>query len=96
MLATFASLAATAADPVRITSPDKKITVELQTAKGEFGWTVKKEGKEVYSIDDIRLSINGKALGGKAAVKNVKQKVNKNSTIEIRMVKNGGYAAVIE
>lgn len=74
MLVTLASITATAADPVKITSPDKKITVELQTAKGEFGWAVSKDGKMVYSINDIRLSVNGKTLGGKATAKGVKQK----------------------
>ena len=74
MLVTLASITATAADPVKITSPDKKITVELQTAKGEFGWAVSKDGKMIYSINDIRLSVNGKTLGGKATAKGVKQK----------------------
>ena len=74
MLVALIPMAATAADQVTITSPGKKITVDLQTAKGKFGWSVSKDGKKVYTIGDIRLGVNGKTLGGNAAVKSVKQK----------------------
>ena len=42
MLVALIPMAATAADQVTITSPGKKIAVDLQTAKGKFGWSVKK------------------------------------------------------
>lgn len=74
LLAFAVTVAAQAAGPVKISSPNNKITVDLKTGKGEFGWTVSKDGKQVYSMEDVWLSINGKKLGGEAAVKNVKTK----------------------
>ncbi len=72
LLAAFVPQVANADE--KILSPDKSITVDLRTGKGEFGWTVSKNGKKVYSIKDIRLIVNGKTLAGQAAVKSVKQK----------------------
>ncbi|MBQ2011667.1 MAG: glycoside hydrolase family 97 N-terminal domain-containing protein, partial [Bacteroidaceae bacterium] len=74
LLAFAATVAVQAAEPVKITSPNNKISVDLKTGKGEFGWTVSKDGQTVYSMEDVWLSINGKTLGGDAAVKNVKTK----------------------
>ena len=59
----------------KILSPDKSISVDLRTGKGEFGWTVSKNGKKVYSVKDIRLIVDGKTLAGQAAVKSVKQNI---------------------
>ena len=42
----------------KILSPDKSISVDLRTGKGEFGWTVSKNGKKVYSVKDIRLIVD--------------------------------------
>ena len=72
LLAMLAPFAASADE--KILSPGKVITVDLQTEKGKFGWTVSKNGKKVYSISDIRMIVDGKTLAGKAAVKSVKQK----------------------
>lgn len=58
----------------KIFSPDKSIVVDLRTGKGNFGWSVTKNGKKVYTINDIRLIVDGKTLAGDAAVKSVKQK----------------------
>ena len=58
----------------KIFSPDKSIVVDLRTGKGSFGWSVTKNGKKVYTINDIRLIVDGKTLAGDAAVKSVKQK----------------------
>lgn len=58
----------------KIFSPDKSIVVDLRTGKGNFGWSVTKNGKKVYTINDIRLIVDGKTLGGGDAVKSVKQK----------------------
>ena len=74
LLAFAATVAVQAAGPMKITSPNNKISVDLKTGKGEFGWTVSKDGKAVYSMEDVWISINGKTLGGDAAVKNVKTK----------------------
>ncbi|MBR4994806.1 MAG: glycoside hydrolase family 97 protein [Alistipes sp.] len=75
LLAIALPTALQAAESVKITSPNNKITVDLQTEKGKFGWTVSKDGKFIYSMEDIWLSMNGKKLGGEAEVKNVKQRV---------------------
>ena len=58
----------------KIFSPDKSIVVDLRTGKGNFGWSVTKNGKKVYTINDIRLIVDGKTLGGGDVVKSVKQK----------------------
>lgn len=58
----------------KIFSPDKSIVVDLRTGKGNFGWSVTKNGKKFYTINDIRLIVDGKTLAGDAAVKSVKQK----------------------
>ena len=58
----------------KIFSPDKSIVVDLRTGKGNFGWSVTKNGKKVYTINDIRLIVDGKTLAGGDAVKSVKQK----------------------
>ncbi len=68
------SLGASAASTSKITSPNGVLTVELRTGKGQFGWTVKRRGKVVYTVNDISLNIGGQILGGNAAVKGVKQK----------------------
>ena len=58
----------------KIFSPDKSIVVDLRTGKGNFGWSVTKNGKKVYTINDIRLIVDGKTLAGGDAVKSVKRK----------------------
>ena len=72
----LASLFATtlhAAKSTIIKSPDGKLVVELQTAKGQFGWTVSRNGQPVYTESGISLNIDNKILGGDAAPKSVKQ-----------------------
>ena len=68
------SLAASAAKQVSISSPDKHLTVALRTDAGNFGWTVSRDGKQVYTTSDISLAIGNQVLGGKAAAKGVKQR----------------------
>ena len=65
---------ANASSTYKITSPNGELVVELNTAKGEFGWTVSRQGKIVYTESDISLNINGQVLGGSAAPKSVKQR----------------------
>ena len=74
MLLALIPIALHAEKQVKISSPDKKITVDLTTEKEKFGWTVSRDGVKVYTIEDIRLIVNGKPLAGKAAAKSVKQK----------------------
>jgi alpha-glucosidase len=81
MLLALIPIALHAEKVVKISSPNKKITVDLSTEKGKFGWTVSRDGAKVYTTEDVRMIINGKTYAGDAAVKNVKQK-NVNETIK--------------
>ena len=63
------------AKPTQIKSPNGQLVVELNTDKGQFGWTVSKNGKLMYSESAISITIGDQTLGGKAAAKGVKQKV---------------------
>ena len=67
-------IVADASSPYIIMSPKGVLKVELNTNKGELGWTVSKQGKLVYYESDISLNVNGKILGGTAAPKSVKQR----------------------
>ena len=67
-------IVADASSPYIIMSPKGVLKVELNTNKGELGWTVSKQGKLVYTESDISLNVNGKILGGTAAPKSVKQR----------------------
>lgn len=60
--------------PVKITSPNGEITVDVQTEKGKLGWVVKKNGNLLFTTSDVRLSVDGKTLGTGNAIKSVKQK----------------------
>ena len=71
MLFALIPVAVQAQKVVKISSPDKKITVDLSTEKGKFGWTVNRDGAKVYTMEDVRMIINGKTYAGDAAVKNV-------------------------
>ena len=71
MLLALIPIAMHAQKVVKIESPDKKISVDLSTEKGKFGLTVNRNGAKVYSMEDIRMIINGKTYAGNAAVKNV-------------------------
>ena len=63
-----------AAKAVKITSPNGKLVVNIETERGKFGWTVQKDGKQVYAISDVSLTVGNNTLGGSAAPKGVKQK----------------------
>lgn len=45
-----------------LTSPDGKIAVEVKTDKGQLGYTVKKDGRAVYSIEGIALKVGAQTL----------------------------------
>ena len=51
-----------------ITSPDGKISVELNLGKGSVGYTVSREGKLVYTLSDICVTLDNKSVPS-AAVK---------------------------
>lgn len=56
-----------------ITSPSGTLTVELQTKQKRLGWTVSRNGRPVYTVTDIALTVGTQTLGGQAAPKSVKQ-----------------------
>lgn len=63
-----------AAGNVTITSPNGRLTVDVQTDKGNLGWKVSCDGKPVYAVTDISLTVGNSVLGDDAAPKNVKQR----------------------
>lgn len=63
-----------AAKVSKITSPSGTLTVELRTDKGQFGWTVSRNGAPVYTVSDVSLTMGKQTFGGKAAAKGVKTK----------------------
>ncbi len=74
IICNFLFIASLQAKTTVITSPHGQLTVELNTEKGKFGWTVCKGGKLIYTESGISLTIGGQVLGGTAAVKSVKQR----------------------
>lgn len=69
-LASMSAIAKT----VDIKSPDGHINVAVQTDRGKFGWTVRRNGNLVYTISDVALKTGTQTLGGEAAAKGVRQK----------------------
>lgn len=60
LLPAFMLLAATSAQAAKATvlkSPDGKIAVEVNTTTGHLGYTVSRDGRDVYSFRDIALSL---------------------------------------
>ena len=72
VLLLMTTMAASAASTTTIKSPGGGLSVELHTAKGQFGWTVLRHGKPVYTESNVSLTIGQQVLGGKAAAKGVK------------------------
>jgi len=62
-----------AAGSTKITSPDGKLSVELQLANGNLGWTVSREGKLVYTESNVSITLGDKLLAGTAKPK-IRQK----------------------
>ncbi len=58
MMLTLAVTSAQAAKSKVLTSPNGKIVVELQTDKGQLGYTVKCDNKVAYTIDGISLKVD--------------------------------------
>ena len=65
-------LSPVSAKTTTIASPDGKITVELNTGKGQLAWSVQRQGKAVYSEDGISLTIGNQKFDDKAAPKSIK------------------------
>ena len=58
----LAPTAVFAAKTNTLTSPDGKIAVELNIEKGQFGYTVKLDGRTVYTLSDIALKLGQETL----------------------------------
>lgn len=70
---TFFCCYALAGNNTRITSPNGQITVDIRTEADGPSWTVSRNGKPVYSEDNVTLNISGKVLGN-AKVKSIRQR----------------------
>ncbi|MBO4486560.1 MAG: glycoside hydrolase family 97 N-terminal domain-containing protein, partial [Prevotella sp.] len=65
-----------------ISSPDGTIVVQLNTEKGQLGYTVKKNGQVVYTLSDISLNL-GKETLPKGSVSVGKTRRVKNSFLPV-------------
>ena len=52
-----------AAKAVQVKSPDGNIVVELNTQKGQLGWTVSRGGQKIYTMERVGMKMSGKAVG---------------------------------
>lgn len=64
---------AMAGNETKITSPNGQIAVELRTEADGLSWTVSRDGKAVYSEDNITVNVGGKVLGN-TKVKSIRQR----------------------
>lgn len=62
-----------AGNETRITSPNGQIAVELRTDADGLSWTVSRDGKAVYSEDNVTVNVGGKVLGN-TKVKSIRQR----------------------
>ena len=81
-------LSTSAAKTVKITSPDRILTVSVQTDKGKLGWTVSRNGKQLYSVSDVAINVGGRMLGGQTPPKRVKQDVVRQLLYPVVPLKN--------
>lgn len=56
------TLSFAAAKAKSLMSPDGSIVVDLRLGKGQMGYTVTKDGREVYTISDISLKVGQESL----------------------------------
>ena len=64
---------AMAGNETKITSPNGQIAVELRTEADGLSWTVSRDGKAVYSEDNVTVNVGGKVLGN-TKVKSIRQR----------------------
>ena len=62
-----------AAKAVQVKSPNGQIVVELNTQKGQLGWTVSRSGQKLYTMENVGMKMAGKQVGTTAG--SVKQKL---------------------
>ena len=63
------------AKAVQVKSPNGQIIVELNTQKGQLGWSVSRNGQKIYTMENVGMKLSGKAVGTTAG--KVKQRVMK-------------------
>ena len=76
------------AKTVKITSPDRILTVSVQADKGKLGWTVSRNGKQLYSVSGVSINVGGQTFGGQTAPKRVKQDVVRQLLYPVVPLKN--------
>lgn len=54
---------ATAAKAVQVTSPNGQIVVNLNTQKGQLGWTVSRAGQQLFSVEGVGMTLGQKTVG---------------------------------
>lgn len=60
-----------------VQSPDGKLVVKIQ--KSPLSWTVEKEGRTLYTMQDVSMIVAGKTLAGGATPKSIKVKMKEES-----------------
>ena len=77
LLLVVACSSAVAAKVVQIKSPNGQIFVELNTQKGQLGWSVSRNGQMLYQMENVGMKMGDKLVGVSAG--SVKQKATKES-----------------
>ena len=75
-----------AAKVVQVKSPNGQIVVELNTQKGQLGWTVSRNGQKLYTMENVGMKMSGKAIGTSAG--GVKQRAVKEIVKPVVPLKN--------
>ncbi|MCR5181172.1 MAG: glycoside hydrolase family 97 protein [Bacteroidaceae bacterium] len=52
-----------AAKAVQIKSPNGQLIVELNTQKGQLGWTVSRSGQLLYTMEQVGMTLSNKTVG---------------------------------
>ena len=61
-----------AAKAVQVKSPNGQIVVDLNTQKGQLGWTVSRAGQVLYTMENVGMKMGGQTVGVSAG--SVKQR----------------------
>ena len=60
---TIACVHASAAKAVQVKSPNGQIVVELNTQKGQLGWSVSRDGQKLYQMENVGMKLGDKLVG---------------------------------
>ena len=75
LMLVVACLSTYAAKVVQVKSPNGQIVVELNTQKGQLGWSVSRNGQLLYQMENVGMKLGEKLVGVSAG--SVKQKAMK-------------------